>query len=132
DANLIGNLLGGRLLHFIDIAGALAASRHSGGLVATKIMDAISFEKPVKVGQILELTAALTWTGHTSMEVAVDIYAEDTLTKERVFIQRAHLLFVAIDRDGKKRPVPPLLRDTEAARQEFAAAEERQARRRGE
>jgi len=131
DANQIGNLLGGRLLHYIDIAGALAAMRHSGGLVATKIIDPVTFRSPIKVGEIVELTSYVTWTGTTSIETAVEVYAESTLTGGRRFISKAYLVFVAIDLDGVKRAVPALIPGNDAERADCAAGELRQRARLG-
>jgi len=129
DANSIGNLLGGKLLHYIDIAGALAASRHTEGLVVTMIMDAVEFRLPIKVGNIIELRAFVTWTGHTSLEVAVETFAENQFKGVRQFINRVYLLFVAIDENGRKRPVPPLILETDEERSDFAAGAERKQRR---
>ena len=129
DANSIGNLLGGKLLHYIDIAGALAASRHTEGLVVTMIMDAVEFRLPIKVGNIIELRAFVTWTGHTSLEVAVETYSENQFAGVRQFINRVYLLFVAIDVNGQKRPVPPLITETEEEKSDFAAGAERKKRR---
>lgn len=130
DANLIGNLLGGKLLHYIDISGALAATRHSGGLVATKLIDMVEFSTPIKVGNIVEFTSYVTWTGKTSIEVAVDAFSEDTLTGERKFINKVYLVFVAIDKEGKKRPSPGLIPENDVELQEFAEGELRQKLRR--
>ena len=125
DANTIGNLLGGKLLHYIDIAGALAASRHTEGLVVTMMMDAVEFRLPIKVGNIIELRAFVTWTGTTSLEVAVETFSENQFTGIRQFINRVYLLFVAIDENGQKRPVPPLILETETEKSEFSEGAER-------
>ncbi|MDR2648462.1 MAG: acyl-CoA thioesterase [Clostridiales bacterium] len=122
DANLLGNLLGGRLLHWIDIAGALAASRHSGGIVATIRMDPVEFKHPIYVGNIVSLTSYVTWTGRTSIETAVDTYAEDVLTEEKRFINKIYLIFVALDQNGAKRITPPLIPKTDEERREWAEA----------
>jgi len=129
DANLIGNLLGGKLLHYIDIAAALTATRHTEGLVATMIMDAVEFRRPVKVGSILELRAYVTWTGTTSLEVAVEVFSENYAAGVKQFINRTYLLFVAIDECGCKRPVPSLSTENDAERKEFAEGAERRAKR---
>ncbi len=108
-------------------AGALAATRHSGGLVATKIIDAVEFNAPIKVGDIIELTSYVTWTGRTSMEVAVEVFSETGLTCEKRFIIKTYLVFVAIDGNAEKRPVPALELETDEERKECEEAKERQA-----
>ena len=80
DTNIIGNLLGGRLMHWIDIAGALAASRHSNCVVATAALDSLDFRHPVRVGEMVRLKPRITWVGNTSMEVRVDVYCENMKT----------------------------------------------------
>ena len=125
DANTIGNLLGGKLLHYIDIAGALAASRHTEGLVVTMIMDAVEFRLPIKVGNIIELRAFVTWTGTTSLEVAVETFSENQYVGIKQFINRVYLIFVAIDEKGQKRPVPPLILETDAEKSDFKEGVER-------
>jgi len=125
DVNLIGSLLGGKLLHFIDIAGALAATRHTTGLVTTLLMDAVEFNIPIKLGNIAELRAYVTWTGTTSLEVAVEVFSENTLTGERLFTNKVYLLFVAIDENGAKRPVPPLITETGEEKLAFEEGAER-------
>jgi len=84
DTNLIGNLLGGRLMHWIDIAGAIAASRHSNGVVATVALDSLDFRHPIRMGELIILKAKLTWVGRTSMEVIVKAYAENLKTGKKV------------------------------------------------
>ena len=121
DANIIGNLLGGRLLHWIDISGALAASRHAGGLVATVYMDAVEFKHPIKTGWIVTLNSYVTWTGETSLETAVEVYAENPLDGTKQFINRVYIMFVAVDKDGLKRPVAPLLCKNQSETDEFNA-----------
>ena len=76
DANIIGNLLGGRLLHWIDLAGVTCATRHAESLAATVMIDAVSFHCPIKIGNIVVLKSYVTWTGRTSIEVAIEVYAE--------------------------------------------------------
>lgn len=129
DTNLLGNLLGGTLLHWIDIVGAMAAQRHANSIVATVAIDSVDFKHPVKVGQIVNLKARVTWVGRTSMEVVVEVFAEDYLNGERKATNRAYLAFVAVDDQGKPREVPGLLIETEEERQECEAAEIRRAER---
>lgn len=125
DTNLLGNLLGGRLLHWIDIVGAMAAQRHANSVVATVAIDSVDFKHPVKVGQIVNLRAKLTWVGRTSMEVVVEVHAEDYLTGEYKSTNRAFLAFVAVDHQGKPKEVPGLLIETDEERREWQEAERR-------
>ena len=129
DTNLIGNLLGGRLLHWIDIAGALAASKHANGLVATVTMDTIEFKHPIRVGNIVTLFSYVTWTGKTSIEVAVEVHAEDTFSGAVTFINRTYLVFISIDKLGDKRPTVPLICSNEAEEAEFQSGFARKERR---
>ncbi len=113
DANILGNLLGGRLLHWIDVAGAMAASRHAQSIVATVSIDSVEFKHPVKVGEMVLLKARLTWVGRTSMEVLVEVCSENYLTGKAMFTNRAYVTFVAVDENNKPIPVPGLILETE-------------------
>ncbi len=106
DTNLLGNLLGGRLLHWIDIAGALAASRHSEGLVATVLMEAVEFKRPIKLGSIVALTSYVTRTGSTSMNVTVEVHREEPAAGIKEFITKVNMVFVALDENGGKKKPP--------------------------
>ena len=125
DTNLLGNLLGGRLMHWIDIAGAMAASRHSNGIVATVSVDSLDFRHPARMGELLMLKAKLTWTGRTSMEVTVKAYAENIRSGRVIMTNRAYLTFVALDDAGKPVAVKPLLPQTEEEKSDFKEAEKR-------
>lgn len=129
DTNIIGNLLGGRLLHWIDIAGALAASRHACGLVATLTMDTVEFRYPVKMGSIVTLKAYLTWSGRTSMETAVEVYVEEPCIEGAKCINRSYLVYVAVDKNGNKRNIVPYLPITEEEKMEFDGGVERRKKR---
>jgi acyl-CoA hydrolase len=125
DANILGNLLGGRLLHLIDIAGAMAASRHAQSIVVTAAIDSVEFTKPVHVGEMIVLRARLTWVGRTSMEVLVEVCSENVLTGKKQLTNRAYLTFVAIDDKGKPKPVPGLILETDEEQKEFQEAVKR-------
>ncbi len=129
DTNLLGNLLGGRLMHLVDVAGAMAAQRHSNRIVVTASIDSVVFKRPVKQGQIVTLKAKVTWVGRTSMEVAVDVSSEDFLTGEQKFTNKAYLTFVAVDQDGKPVEVSGLLLETDEERREYEAAAKRRCER---
>jgi acyl-CoA hydrolase len=123
DANLLGNLLGGRLMHWIDIAGALAASRHSNQIVATASLDSLDFRHPVRVGEMVCLKARITWVGNTSMEVRVDVFCENLKTGNTIKTNKAYITYVALDDSGKPVQVPLLKLETEEEKKEFAQAE---------
>ncbi|NLD46867.1 MAG: acyl-CoA thioesterase [Clostridiaceae bacterium] len=129
DTNLLGNLLGGRLMHWIDIAGAMAASRHSNMIVATVALDSLDFRHPARMGELVILKAKLTWTGRTSMEVGVSCYAENIKSGSVILTNQAYVTFVALDKDGKPTPVPPLVLETDEEKRIFQEAEERRAER---
>jgi len=125
DTNLLGNLLGGRLMHWIDIAGAMAASRHSNRVVATVALDSLDFRHPARMGELVILKAKLTWTGRTSMEVVVRAYAENIKSGGIILTNKAYVTYVALDDEGKPTPVPPLLPETDEEKRDFAEAEKR-------
>lgn len=129
DTNILGNLLGGRMMHWMDIACAMAATRHSNRVVATVSVDSLDFRHPVRMGEIVILRAKLTWVGTTSMEVMVDAYAESAKTGTCTHTNRAYFTFVALDDDEKPTPVSGLKPETPEEMNEYRLAEERRARR---
>ncbi len=129
DANPLGFILGGTVMHLIDITGAIACHRHSRSLLVTAAVDGLQFLHPIKVGDLVILRARVTATFQTSLEVMVEVLSEEIQTGTRRMTSVAYLTFVTIDRDGKRCPVPPLLLETDAERQRAAEAEvRRQAR----
>ena len=108
DTNTLGNLLGGRLMHFIDLTGAMAAYRHSRTHVVTAAMDHIDFIQPVHVGDLLILKSRVNRAFATSMEVGVKVWVENTQTGVMLHVASAYLVFVAIDHNGRRVQVPPL------------------------
>jgi len=104
DTNRLGNLLGGRLMHWIDIAAAIAASRHTNRVCVTASLDELQFHHPVMQGEVVTLQASVNRVFHTSLEVGVRVTKENLLTGERQHTSSAYLMFVAIDNDGQ--PVP--------------------------
>ena len=113
DTNLLGHLLGGRLMHFIDITGALAAYRHSRLPVVTAAMDHIDFIRPVRLGDLLTLKSSVNRAFTSSMEVGVKVWAEHTLTGEVDHVASAYLVFVAIDPvTGKPQRIPEAIPET--------------------
>ena len=132
DANTLGNALGGRVLHWIDLAAAIAAHRHCRSETVTVSLDQMSFLAPIRVGQAAVIHARMTQAWHTSMEIRVDVQCEDLLTGERNETSTAYLTFVAINSKGRPNAVPPLRLETEAERREARAADaRREARLRG-
>jgi len=129
DANPLGFILGGTVMHLIDIVGAIAAHRHTRSLLVTAAVDGLVFLCPIKVGDLIILRSTVTATFKTSLEVEVEVYSEGTLTGERRLTSRAFLTFVAIDRAGGRVQVPPLLLETDAERQTAREAEVRRAAR---
>ena len=112
DTNTLGNLLGGRLMHFIDVTGAMAAFRHSRTYVVTAAMDHIDFIRPVHLGDLLTLKSSVNRAFATSMEVGVKVWAENTRTGEVVHVASAYLVFVAVDEHGRRVTVPALRPET--------------------
>ncbi len=108
DTNRLGNLLGGRLMHWIDIAAAIAASRHTNRVCVTASVDELHFLNPVKQGEVVILQASVNRVFHTSLEVGVRITKENPLTGERKHTNTAYLTFVAIDNEGKPIPANPV------------------------
>jgi acyl-CoA hydrolase len=129
DANPLGHILGGSVMHLIDIAGAIAAHRHTRSQVVTAAVDDLQFLHPIKVGDLIILNAKVTCTFRTSLEVQVDVRSEETLTGERKLTSRAFLTFVALGEDGERKPVPPLLVQTDEERDAQQAARARRAER---
>lgn len=125
DTNIIGNLLGGRLMHWIDMAGALAASRHSNCVVATAALDSLDFRHPVRVGEMVRLKPRITWVGNTSMEVRVDVYCENMKTGAVIKTNKAYITFVALDDKGQPTQVPSLIINTEEEKLEYEKAIQR-------
>ena len=126
DANPLGFILGGTVMHLIDIAGAIACHRHTRSLLVTAAVDDLQFLHSIKVGDLIILKSRVTCVFTTSLEVQVEVYSEGTLTGRRQLTSRAYLTFVAISRDGTRVRVPPLVVDTDEQRR---VCEEAQARR---
>ena len=122
DTNTLGNLLGGRLMHFIDLVGAMAAYRHSRTHVVTASMDHIDFIAPVHVGDLLILKSSLNRAFNTSMEVGVKVWVENTIAGTHRHVASAYLTFVAVDSQGRRVPVAGLEPLTEDDKRRFEDA----------
>lgn len=122
DANPLGALLGGRLMHWIDMAAALAAHRHSRNYVVTASIDHLDFVVPVRVGDVVILKSSVNRAFHTSMEVGVKVWVENYIAETRKHVSSAYLTFVAVDSNGRHLPVPPVLPETLEQRRRFEDA----------
>jgi acyl-CoA hydrolase len=129
DANPLGYILGGTVMHLIDIAGAIACHRHTRTLLVTAAVDDLQFLHSIKVGDLIILKARVTCVFTTSLEVQVDVYSEETLTGRRQLTSTAFLTFVAINRDGGKVRVAPLIVETEGEKRVCEDAHARRAER---
>ena len=124
--NPLGKLLGGQVMHLVDMAAAMAAHRHSNSYVVTASVDYIDFRNPVSLGEIVMLHSQVNRVFHTSMEVGVEVYSENVLTGERKHTTTAYVTFVAIDEHTRKpKLVPPLILKTAEERRRFREAAER-------
>ena len=129
DANPLGFIPGGSVMHLIDIAGAIACHRHTRSLLVTAAVDDLQFLHSIKVGHLIILKSHVTCVFTTSLEVQVEVFSEETLTGRRQLTSRAYLTFVAIARDGQRVPVPPLLVETDEERRVCEQAHARRAER---
>jgi acyl-CoA hydrolase len=125
DANLLGNILGGRVMHLIDIAGAIAAHRHCHRQVVTASVDHLDFLNPVRLGELIILEAQVNRAFHTSVEVGVEVFSENYNKGERKHTTTAFLTFVALDESGNPCPVPPVILKTPQERRRYREAGER-------
>ena len=123
DANPLGFILGGSVMHLIDIAGAIACHRHTRSLLVTAAVDGLQFLHPIKVGDLIILKAMVTTAWTTSLEVEVEVFSEETLTGVRRLTSRAYLTFVAIDRNGNRLRIPGVLLETDEEKRRAAEAE---------
>jgi acyl-CoA hydrolase len=113
DTNTFGNLMGGRLMYWMDIAAALSAMKHCGAPVVTASVDNISFENPIKLGNVVHIEAKVSRAFNTSMEVHLKVWGEDAIHQYRYKSNEAYFTFVSLDPDGKSRPVPAMTPESE-------------------
>jgi acyl-CoA hydrolase len=132
DANPLNALLGGRLMHWIDVAGALAAHRHAKSYVVTASIDHMDFLTPVHVGDLVILRSTVNRAFNTSMEIGVKAFVENYITGERRVVSTAYLTFVAVDRHGRRRPVPPVIPETDEEKRRYEDAGRRREHRTAE
>ena len=129
DANPLGYILGGTVMHLIDIAGAIAAHRHTRTLLVTAAVDDLQFLHSIKVGDLIILKSHVTCVFKTSLEVQVDVFSEETLTGRRQLTSRAYLTFVAVDGQGGRVLVRPLIVESDEERRVCDEAHARRAER---
>jgi acyl-CoA hydrolase len=122
DTNTFGNLMGGRLMYWMDIAAALSAMKHCGSPVVTASVDNISFESPIKLGNVVHIEAKVTRAFNSSMEVHMNVWGEDVLHQYKYKSNEAYYTFVALDPNGKPRPVNTLEPETEDEKKLFEGA----------
>lgn len=126
-ANNHGNVHGGWIMKLVDEAGALACMRHAQRRVVTIAVDQLTFRQPIRIGDLVTLTAEVSYVGRTSMEAEVQVVAENPVTGERVHTNTAYLVYVALDDDGKPTTVPALIPESEAELNRMEDGKQRQA-----
>ena len=125
DANSLGNVLGGKVMHLVDLAGAMAALRHARRPVVTASVDSLHFLHPVRIGQLIILRSSVNRVFRTSMEVGVHVQTENLMTGHRLHTCSAYLTFVALDENGKSTPIPPVIPETGEEQRRYRQAGER-------
>lgn len=113
DTNSLNNLMGGKILHWMDIASAIAAGKHANAVVVTASVDNVSFENPIKLGDVVTITAKVTRAFNTSIETHMEVWAENLPTQNRYRCNEAYYTFVALDSNGRPKKVPQLIPETE-------------------
>ncbi len=125
-ANSQGNVHGGWIMKLVDEAGALACMRHAQRRVVTVAIDSMVFRQPIRIGDLVILTAEVTYAGRTSMEAEVQVIAENPVTGEQTHTNTAYIVYVALGEDGKPASVPPLFAETESEKWRLDQAQKRQ------
>ena len=127
DANGLGNLLGGKIMHLVDLAGAIAAIRHCRNVVVTASVDHMDFLQPVKIGQLVRLRSSVNRAFRTSLEVGVKVWVDDLIGGSQRHVSSAFLTFVSIDAEGRGVQVPPVIPETEDEKRRYEEAGARRA-----
>jgi acyl-CoA hydrolase len=122
DTNTFNNLMGGRLLHWMDIAAAITAQKHSGKLAVTASVDSVSFKKSIKLGDVVTLEARIVRSFNTSMEVHINVWAENIPSGEKFKSNEAYYTFVALDRNGSPVSVPSVIPENEEEQKRYEGA----------
>lgn len=122
DTNTLGNLMGGKLMHWMDIAAAIAAQKHCNCPVVTASFDNVSFNNPIKLGNLMSIEAKVTRSFNTSMEIYMKVYGEDLSAQYKYLTNEAYATFVALDPNGRPRKVPELVPETDEEKALFDSA----------
>lgn len=127
DANTLGNMLGGHVMHLVDLCGAIAAIRHARCPVVTASVDQMTFLHPVRIGELVKLKSQVNRVFRTSMEVGVKVWVENLQTGEERHTSSAYLTFVAVDKAGNRVVLPPIVPESDEEKRRFEQAAERRA-----
>jgi len=122
DTNTINNLRGGKILHWMDIASAISAGKHAEAVVVTVTVDQVSFQNPIKIGDVVTIIAKVTRSFNSSIEVSLDVWAENLPTQNKYKCNTAYYTFVALDSNGKSKIVPEVLPETEEEKEKYKSA----------
>ncbi len=122
DTNTLQNLMGGRMMHWMDIVSAIAAQKHSGRIVVTASVDNVSFAQPIKLGNVVTLQAQVTRAFNSSMEVFIEVWAEDIPAQKKVLTNKAFFTFVAVDQGGRPIDVPEVISETKEEKDLYQSA----------
>jgi acyl-CoA hydrolase len=122
DTNTLNNLMGGKLMHWLDVVAAIAAQKHSNRIVVTASADSISFKQPIALGNVVTLKSQVTRSFNSSMEVFIEVTAEDIPANKKVMTHRAYFTFVAVDQNGKPIEVPEVVPETVDEIEQFEGA----------
>lgn len=125
DANGLGNVLGGKVMHLVDLAAAMAGMRHARRPVVTASVDHMNFLHPIRIGQLIVLHSQVNRVFHTSMEIGVKVMVEDLMTGQKMHTCSAYLTFVALDEKGKPTTIPPVNPETDEEKRRYREAGER-------
>ncbi|WP_373398716.1 acyl-CoA thioesterase [Algoriphagus halophilus] len=122
DTNTLNNLMGGKLMHWLDVVAAIAAQKHSNRIVVTASADSISFKEPIALGNVVTLKSKVTRAFNSSMEVFIEVVAEDIPANKKIMTHRAFFTFVAVDQNGKPIEVPEVVPETEEEIEHYEGA----------
>jgi acyl-CoA hydrolase len=129
DTNYLGNLAGGRLMHWMDLAAAIAASRHANAVAVTASVDTLVFKQPIKLGEVVIIKASVNRAFKTSMEVGVKVFSENMLSGKVLECNKAYFTFVALDANNQRILVPEAIAETDDEKRRYEKAAERRAQR---
>lgn len=125
DTNVLQNLRGGKILHWMDICSAISASKHAQSVVVTAAVDNVSFENPIRLGDVVTIKAKVTRSFRTSMEVLIEVEAENIPTQTRYKSNVAYYTFVALDSNGRPKVIPPVTPETDDEKRQYESAQRR-------